>query len=473
MAARQGGFRQRLASRRRTAGFHHQCALCRSDRRDHRSGRRTGDIASRTVRFIGNRRRADRGGLSPGAAVFPLLCALRRRTTRRRGVEGLRPGARASSKLSRSGSGKNSRRCCRPRTRAGRCCGCARPGVLSSTVLPETEKWGIDSIGRLIATEAALDWESDPMLRLMAMVPPDAERMRALAARLKMSRAETERLGKWAAAPVVSRRWRSRRLTGCCTAAARDPLSDRIRLSLASARSARRDRSVSAHRSGRSQPPSCARASGGHARCSRSAGADLIARGMTPGPMGSKWAQSFSTAISRSRSAVGRLSNFTSRLHRNEGRVCSTVRPTEPAPEVPTARRFRRIRPRIGRPHPFLDLLDDGRPDDGLAVGLHADDRWRGRRSPPRCQPACAIRNRERGIRNGRSSWLSSFSMPKTGNPPEPAHRPTGNHDSPKSVRTHPEVVACRKNTAAGGSKIRAAAAVSCCARSRPQSCAR
>jgi hypothetical protein len=38
-----------------------------------------------------------------------------------------------------------------------------------------------------------------------------------------------------------------------------------------------------------------------------------------------------------------------------------------------------------------------------------------------------------------------SFSMSKTGNPPEPAHRPTGKHDSPKTVRMHPEVVACRE----------------------------
>jgi hypothetical protein len=76
-------------------------------------------------------------------------------------------------------------------------------GVLSK-VLPESEKWGIDSIGPLIATEAALDWEPDSMLRLMAMVPPDAERMRGLSARLKMSRAETDRLVKWAAAPVVA-----------------------------------------------------------------------------------------------------------------------------------------------------------------------------------------------------------------------------------------------------------------------------
>jgi poly(A) polymerase len=46
----------------------------------------------------------------------------------------------------------------------------------------------------LIATETALDWDVDPMLRLMAIVPPDGERMKALAAQLKMSRAETARL---------------------------------------------------------------------------------------------------------------------------------------------------------------------------------------------------------------------------------------------------------------------------------------
>jgi poly(A) polymerase len=90
-------------------------------------------------------------------------------------------------------------------------------GVLTA-VLPETEKWGIDSIAGLIATETALDWDVDPMLRLMAIVPPDGNGCAALAARLKMSRAETERLSAWAAAPVVKPTRRSRCLTGCSTA---------------------------------------------------------------------------------------------------------------------------------------------------------------------------------------------------------------------------------------------------------------
>lgn len=63
-------------------------------------------------------------------------------------------------------------------------------GVLSA-ILPETEKWGIDTIPALVATEQALQWDPDPLLRLSAMVPPDAERLSALAQRLRLSRAES------------------------------------------------------------------------------------------------------------------------------------------------------------------------------------------------------------------------------------------------------------------------------------------
>jgi tRNA nucleotidyltransferase/poly(A) polymerase len=72
-------------------------------------------------------------------------------------------------------------------------------GVLTA-VLPESGKWGIDSIHGLVAAERDLGWTADPLLRLEAMVPPDAVRMRALAARLKLSRAESARLTKWAGA---------------------------------------------------------------------------------------------------------------------------------------------------------------------------------------------------------------------------------------------------------------------------------
>lgn len=70
-------------------------------------------------------------------------------------------------------------------------------------VLPETEKWGIDAIPSLIATERALGWTPDPLLRLAAIVPPDAKRLEAMAARLKLANAEAAVFKAWAnAAPV-------------------------------------------------------------------------------------------------------------------------------------------------------------------------------------------------------------------------------------------------------------------------------
>lgn len=70
-------------------------------------------------------------------------------------------------------------------------------GVLSA-VLEESEKWGIDAIPGLVRTETALGWTVDPMLRLMAIVPPDAGRMADMAERLRLSKAETRRMTGWA-----------------------------------------------------------------------------------------------------------------------------------------------------------------------------------------------------------------------------------------------------------------------------------
>ncbi len=70
-------------------------------------------------------------------------------------------------------------------------------GVLTK-VLPESEKWGIDAIHDLVKAEHDLGWEPDPLLRLEAIVPPDAGRMLALGERLKLSNAETDRLSQWA-----------------------------------------------------------------------------------------------------------------------------------------------------------------------------------------------------------------------------------------------------------------------------------
>lgn len=75
-------------------------------------------------------------------------------------------------------------------------------GILTM-VLPETEKWGIDEIPGLIAAERAFGWTPDPLLRLAAMVPPDAERLSAMAERLRLSKQEAAFFAAWAAAPQV------------------------------------------------------------------------------------------------------------------------------------------------------------------------------------------------------------------------------------------------------------------------------
>jgi poly(A) polymerase len=70
-------------------------------------------------------------------------------------------------------------------------------------ILPETEKWGIDAIPGLVVAEQALGWAPDAMLRLAAIVPPDAERLAKLADRLRLSKSEAARLQAWATAPVI------------------------------------------------------------------------------------------------------------------------------------------------------------------------------------------------------------------------------------------------------------------------------
>lgn len=76
-------------------------------------------------------------------------------------------------------------------------------GVLS-TALPETEKWGIDLIGRLVRAEEIQGWEPDALLRLEAIIPPDPARCEELAKRLKLSKAELARLAGWAKSGEIS-----------------------------------------------------------------------------------------------------------------------------------------------------------------------------------------------------------------------------------------------------------------------------
>lgn len=108
-------------------------------------------------------------------------------------------------------------------------------GVLSA-VLSESEKWGIDAIHALVAAGDDLGWTPDPLLRLEAVVPPDAARMAAMAGRLKMSKAESARLSAWAMTGPISHTASEAELARTAYAGDRQAVEDRLRLSLASAR---------------------------------------------------------------------------------------------------------------------------------------------------------------------------------------------------------------------------------------------
>ena len=75
-------------------------------------------------------------------------------------------------------------------------------GVLT-VVLPETEKWGIDSTPGLVAAEERFGWAPDALLRLSAIIPVDVERIEAMAVRLRLSTSEREVLVNYAACPAI------------------------------------------------------------------------------------------------------------------------------------------------------------------------------------------------------------------------------------------------------------------------------
>ncbi|AZN95991.1 CCA tRNA nucleotidyltransferase [Mesorhizobium sp. M9A.F.Ca.ET.002.03.1.2] len=108
-------------------------------------------------------------------------------------------------------------------------------GVLTS-VLPESEKWGIDAIHALTRAEKDLGWTPEPLLRLEAIVPPDAARMKMLAERLKFSVSEAGRLRQWALTAPVEAKTTEVEFGKRLYRGDHQGLADRLRLSLASAR---------------------------------------------------------------------------------------------------------------------------------------------------------------------------------------------------------------------------------------------
>ena len=155
-------------------------------------------------------------------------------------------------------------------------------GVLSR-VLPESERWGIDAIPGLVRAEADLRWAPDPMLRLEAIVPPDPERMAALAERLKMSKAEAARLAQWALAKPIAPETTEGAFARLLYRGDGPAFADRLRLDLAAARA----RAVN-HTEALVHAGGYARLLAYLGRWTRPVfplrGSDLIPLGATPGP---------------------------------------------------------------------------------------------------------------------------------------------------------------------------------------------
>ncbi|AOF90948.1 CCA tRNA nucleotidyltransferase [Sinorhizobium sp. RAC02] len=161
------------------------------------------DIESRTVRFIGDagtRIAEDHLRILRFFRFFALY------GSGRPDAEGLKACARAKGSL-----GKLSAERVWSETKKllaapdpGRALLWMRQAGVLTEILPETEKWGIDAIPALVDAEKVFGWKPDALLRLAAIVPPDRERLKALAERLRLSKAEAANLDYWASAPEIA-----------------------------------------------------------------------------------------------------------------------------------------------------------------------------------------------------------------------------------------------------------------------------
>jgi poly(A) polymerase len=155
-------------------------------------------------------------------------------------------------------------------------------GVLTA-ILPETEKWGIDSIHGLVATESALGWAPDPLLRLAAILPPDPERIEALAKRLRLSKAEAAALLAWARAPVIPDEVTDVGFDRLLYRHGAQGLALRLKLGLASARAASEGDPLAMRKSARLSVL-LPRAQSYKKPVFPLGGADVTAAGVPPGP---------------------------------------------------------------------------------------------------------------------------------------------------------------------------------------------
>ncbi|OBZ93248.1 poly(A) polymerase [Pararhizobium polonicum] len=158
------------------------------------------DIEKRSIRFIGN---AAERVAEDYLRVLRFFRFFAYYGSGRPDADGLRACAQARSKL----SGLSAERVWSELKKLlssrdpGRALLWMRTSGVLTEILPESEKWGIDAIPALITAEQTFGWQPDPLLRLAAVVPPDAERLEAMAKRLRLSKAEAATFAAWTDAP--------------------------------------------------------------------------------------------------------------------------------------------------------------------------------------------------------------------------------------------------------------------------------
>ncbi|ARM89398.1 poly(A) polymerase domain-containing protein [Rhizobium sp. CIAT894] len=193
------------------------------------------DIEKRNIRFIGD---AARRIAEDHLRILRFFRFFAYYGSGRPDAEGLKACAAARSKLKTLSAE-------RVWSELRKLLGAAEPGrallwmrqmAVLTEILPESEKWGIDAIPSLVATEKALGWTPDPLLRLAAIVPPDVTRLTALAARLKLSNAEAATLKAWAMAAPVNDEMSSAAFERLLYRNGQDGITTRLKLALAVAR---------------------------------------------------------------------------------------------------------------------------------------------------------------------------------------------------------------------------------------------
>ncbi|HVW56778.1 MAG TPA: CCA tRNA nucleotidyltransferase [Rhizobiaceae bacterium] len=193
------------------------------------------DIESRTLRFIGDAEKRIREDYLRILRFFRFFAWY---GSGRPDAEGLKACARLKDglvQLSAERVWAELKKLLRARDPSRSLLWMRQAGVLTA-VLPESEKWGIDAIHGLVAAERDLGWAVDPLLRLEAILPPDAVRMKVLSRRLKLSRAEGERLAGWAASATPKPDLPEGAFAKMLYRGDRLAFEDRLRLALSGAR---------------------------------------------------------------------------------------------------------------------------------------------------------------------------------------------------------------------------------------------